>query len=416
MPNSITNAAAGPAAPAAARFALTRLVLTDFRSYRAARLVMDARPLVLTGPNGAGKTNLLEAVSYLSPGRGLRGARLADVARVGARFADDARVGARFADDARVAGPDEEPAHAWSVAATVTGEAGESTLGSGWRAPAEPGEAERRSVRIDGAQAAGPAAFARHIGMVWLTPAMDRLFSGPPAERRRFLDRLVFAIDAAHATRVQRYDRARRHRARLLRAGAGDDTWLGAVERSMAENAVAIAAARLDLAIRLEGFLPAGKEPFPRIALGAGGLVERWLAHAPALDVEERFREHLAETRRAEAEGTSADGPQRSDLLVTDRDRNMAAEQCSTGEQKAMLIALIMAHARLMERQRRRAPVLLLDEIAAHLDERRRGALFEIILDVGAQAWLTGTEEAVFRPLGAAAQFFTVRPGMVEGA
>ena len=399
MPNSSTNAAAGPAVPAAARFALTRLVLTDFRSYRAARLAMDRRPLVLTGPNGAGKTNLLEAVSYLSPGRGLRGARLADAARLDG------------SEDAGHAG-------AWSVAATLgggDGGGGETALGSGWRAPAEAGEAERRSVRIDGAPAPGPASFAAHVGMVWLTPAMDRLFSGAPAERRRFLDRLVYAIDAGHAARVQRYDRARRHRARLLRSGAGDDAWLGAVERSMAENAVAIAAARLDLVLRLERFLPTGKDPFPRIALAADGLVERWLAHAPALDVEERFREHLAATRRADREGASADGPQRSDLLVSDRGRTMAAEQCSTGEQKAMLIALIVAHARLVERQRRRAPVLLLDEIAAHLDESRRRALFEIVVDVGAQAWLTGTERAVFRPLGRDAQFFTVRPGMVEG-
>ena len=397
MAVTTTHAAAGGAAPvpAAARFALTRLALTDFRSYRAARLAMDPRPLVLTGPNGAGKTNLLEAVSYLSPGRGLRGARLADVARL--------------------AGSEAGRAEAWSVAATLGGDGAETALGSGWRAPAEPGEAERRSVRIDGANAAGPAAFAQHVAMVWLTPAMDRLFAGPPAERRRFLDRLVYAIDAGHATRVQRYDRARRHRARLLRERAGDDAWLGAVERSMAENAVAIAAARLDLAMRLEDSLPAEREPFPRLALAADGLVERWLGAAPALDVEERFREHLAATRRDEAEGASADGPQRSDLLVSDRDRGMAADQCSTGEQKAMLIALALAHVRLVHRQRRRAPLILLDEIAAHLDESRRRTLFEIIVDVGAQAWLTGTERDVFRPLGAAAQFFAVRPGVVEG-
>ena len=383
-------------APAGARYALTRLTLAGFRSYRAARLVMDERPLVLTGPNGAGKTNLLEAVSYLAPGRGLRGARLADVAHV--------------------AGPGADPAESWSVAATLGGDDGETALGSGWRAPAEPGEAERRAIRIDGATASGPAALAEHVAMVWLTPSMDRLFSGPPAERRRFLDRLVFAIDAGHAARVQRYDRARRHRARLLRTGTRDDAWLGALERSMAENAAAIGAARLDLAMRLERFLPEGKEPFPRVALKADGLVERWLATAPALEVEERFREHLAETRLAEAEGGTVDGPQRSDLAVTDAERGMAAEQCSTGEQKAMLIALITAHARLVERQRRCAPVLLLDEIAAHLDESRRRALFEIILDVGAQAWLTGTESSVFDPLGAHAQFFTVRPGTVESA
>ena len=357
---------------------------------------MDSRPVVLTGANGAGKTNLLEAVSYLSPGRGLRGARLADVAHV--------------------AGSDAGPAEAWSVAATLSADDGETALGSGWRAPAEPGEAERRVVRIDGATASGPAALAEHVAMVWLTPSMDRLFSGPPAERRRFLDRLVFAIDTGHAARVQRYDRARRHRARLLRTGTRDDAWLGALERNMAENAAAIGAARLDLAMRLEQFLPEGQATFPRIALRVEGLVEGWLGSQPALAVEERLREHLAETRLAEAEGGTVDGPQRSDLIVTDSERGMAAEQCSTGEQKAMLIALVTAHARLVASQRRCAPVLLFDEIAAHLDESRRRALFEIILDVGAQAWLTGTDASVFRPLTEHAQFFTVRPGAVEGA
>ena len=397
MTSQTTQAATGRAAPtpATARHALTRLTLGDFRSYRAVRLDMDPRPLVLTGPNGAGKTNLLEAVSYLSPGRGLRGARLADVAHV--------------------AGLDAGAAEAWSVAGTLSGDGGETALGSGWRAPVEEGEAERRTVRIDGATVSGPAALAEHVGMVWLTPSMDRLFSGPPAERRRFLDRLVYAIDTGHAARVQRYDRARRHRARLLRTGTSDDAWLGALERSMAENAVAIGAARLDLAMRLEQFLPANAAPFPTITLAADGLVERWLADSPALAVEEQFREHLSARRRTEAEGGTVDGPQRSDLIVTDRDRGMAAEQCSTGEQKAMLIALVTAHARLVARQRRCAPVLLLDEIAAHLDESRRRALFEIILDVGAQAWLTGTERSVFSPLGTHAQFFTVRPGMVEG-
>ena len=398
MAAQTTHAVTGRAAPApaGARYALARLALSDFRSYRAVRLAMDSRPLVLTGPNGAGKTNLLEAVSYLSPGRGLRGARLADVARV--------------------AGPNEGSADAWSVAAMLSSAGGETALGSGWRAPAEPGETERRVVRIDGTTAAGPAALAQHVAMVWLTPAMDRLFAGPPAERRRFLDRLVFAIDAGHAARVQRYDRARRHRARLLREGTGDDAWFGAIERSMAENAVAIGAARLDLVMRLEQYLPNSAAPFPQIALAADGLVERWLADTPALEVEERFRAHLDATRREEAEGGSADGPQRSELFVTDRGRGLAAEQCSTGEQKAMLIALVTAHARLVARQRRCAPVLLLDEIAAHLDEERRRALFGVIVDLGAQAWLTGTDPAVFRPLGENAQFFTVRPGTVEGA
>ena len=314
-----------------------------------------------------------------------------------------------------MAGPEAGGTDEWSVAATLTGDGGETALGSGWRASAEPGAAERRLVRIDGATASGPAVLAQHVGMVWLTPAMDRLFSGPPAERRRFLDRLVFAIDAGHAARVQRYDRARRHRARLLRTGTRDDAWLGALERTMAENAAAIGAARLDLTMRLEQFLPEGKEAFPRIALGADGPVERWLASAPALEVEERFREHLAETRQTEAEGGTVDGPQRSDLVVTDAERGMAAEQCSTASR---------GHADRADhrpRSARGAPAPLRARAAARRDRRppRReppACALDIILDVGAQAWLTGTEAGVFRPLGAHAQFFTVRPGMVEGA
>ncbi len=377
------------------RLALTRLALTDFRSYRSARLTVDQRSVVLTGPNGAGKTNLLEAISYLCPGRGLRSAKLAEVARVAG---SDSCAGS---------------AGGWAVAATLTTRAGETAIGSGWTAPAEQGSVERRIVKIDGSPAPGPAALAEHVSMVWLTPSMDRIFAGPPADRRRFLDRLVYAIDTGHAARVQRYDRARRHRSRLLRGGSGDGAWLGAVERSMAEHAVAIGAARLDLTMRLERFLPVNREPFPSIAVTAEGLVEQWLSCQPALVVEERFREHLADSRRLEADGGTADGPQRGDLLVIDRDRNLPVEQCSTGEQKAMLIALIVAHARLLSQQRRFAPILLLDEIAAHLDESRRRALFEIIVDVGAQAWLTGTERAAFGPLGMAAQFFMVRPGVV---
>lgn len=382
-------------AAASARLALSRLTLTDFRSYRSARLTVDERPVVLTGPNGAGKTNLLEAISYLSPGRGLRRAKLASVARIPGPGAPAGGVGG------------------WAVAATLATGGGETTVGSGWTPPAEPGGVERRTVRIDGRPASGPVALARHVGMVWLTPSMDRLFSGPPAERRRFLDRLVFAVDTGHAERVQRYDRARRHRSRLLRTGAGDDAWLGAVERSMAENAVAIGAARLDLVGRLERFLPSRGDSFPAVTVAAEGLVERWLIDRPALAAEERFREHLAASRRLEADGAAADGPQRGDLAVADKDRGLPAEQCSTGEQKAMLIALVMAHARLLSRRRGFAPILLLDEIAAHLDESRRRALFEIVADVGAQAWLTGTERAAFAPLGALARFFTVRPGAV---
>jgi len=344
--------------------------------------------VVLTGANGAGKTNLLEALSLLSPGRGLRGARLADISR-------RRESGGEQQDDA---------APEWAVASEFATPHGPLSIGVGWAAA----DGERRSVQIDGQAARSQTALSDHISMVWLTPAMDRLFLEAPSGRRRFLDRLVFAFDPAHAGRIQAYDKARRERTRLLREGRGDDTWLGALERNMAERAVAIAAARLDLVTRLKRALDEETGSFPHPEIAVHGVIEDALDMRPALDVEEEYRAALSRARAADRESGSSEGVHRSDLFARLSAAGPPAEQASTGEQKAILISLILAHGRLLARLKGRVPVLLLDEIAAHLDASRRAALFEAIHDLGAQAWLTGTDESLFAPLNESAQFYTV--------
>jgi DNA replication and repair protein RecF len=383
--------AAGVAAEAG-RLAVTRLVLTDFRCYRQARLAVDTRPVVVTGANGAGKTNLLEAISFLAPGRGLRRARLGEV-------------------DRRAA-PDSAAAGAWTVAADIATARDTVQIGTGREATASGGE--RRVVRIDGAPARSQAALAEHVNLVWLTPQMDRLFIEGAAPRRRFLDRLVYGFDPGHASRVAAYDQALRERGKLLRVGPYDAAWLGALEESMARHGVAIAAARREIVARLDCACAAGVAGFPVAALAAIGTVEAALGERPALAVEDDMRGALAASRRQDAEsGGAATGPHRSDFAVRHAGTGVAAEQCSTGEQKALLIAILLAHARLQAALRGVAPIMLLDEIAAHLDRERRRALFAELIALRAQAWLTGTDSEVFGELRGAAQFLSVRDATI---
>jgi DNA replication and repair protein RecF len=385
-------------APARQRLAIEGVVLAGFRNYDGLRLISGPEPVVLVGPNGAGKTNLLEALSLLSPGRGLRAAELADLRTI-------STPGASATSDA------------WSVAATVRTPFGAVDLATYWQAPSAgtPRQSARRGVRVDGREAPGQAALAQELALIWLTPAMDRLFLEGATGRRRFLDRLVFAFDPAHAGRTLAFERGRRARVRLLAAGRRDDAWLGALERDMAERAVALAAARLDLVARLDVALEQAEAAFPRPRLALRGLIEGWLAEMPALEAEERYRVQLSSDRRRDAERLRCEGPHRSDLAVSYAASGRAAEHCSTGEQKALLIALVLGHARLISRLRGAAPVLLLDEIAAHLDQARRAALFDALAALGCQAWMTGTEAAPFAPLRGVARLFAVRrPGLIE--
>jgi DNA replication and repair protein RecF len=387
--------AAPAAASAAAPVAVLRLDLTDFRCYETARLEVDARPVVLTGPNGAGKTNLLEAVSFLAPGRGLRRARLAEIDRRPALMGGEATPA--------VARP-------WAVAARLATPDGLVAIGTGRDGTSETGD--RRLVRVDGQAVKGQAALAGYLNLVWLTPQMDRLFQEGAAPRRRFLDRLVFGYDPAHATRLGAYEQALRERAKLLRAGGADPQWLSVLEETLAREGVAVAAARREIADRLDqaAARPAGAFPAPRLSLD--GIVDGWLDAMPALAVEERLRAEFAAGRRLDAEiGGASVGPHRSDLKVTHAAKGAAAVDCSTGEQKALLIAIVLAHARLQADAKGAAPVLLLDEVAAHLDRTRRRALFDEIVALGSQAWLTGTDPELFAELAGRADFLTVATG-----
>jgi len=369
---------------------ISKLTLTNFRNYAALTVDLAPGAVVFSGDNGAGKTNLLEAISLLTPGRGLRRAPYADVAREGGDGG--------FALHARLDGPD-----------------GPVEIGTGISGGDSAGEGGRR-VRINGAPARSAEDMLEWLRVVWLTPAMDALFTGPAADRRRFLDRLVLAIDPGHGQRALDYEKAMRGRNRLLTEGSRDDRWFDAIETQMAETGVAIAAARAEMVRLLAAMidrLPA-TGPFPQADIGLSGELEAEIAIAPAVDVEERFRRTLVEGRdRDRAAGRTLEGPHRSDLVVRHRPKAMPAELCSTGEQKALLVGIVLSHARLTGEMSGMTPILLLDEIAAHLDAGRRAALFSILEELNCQAFMTGTDEALFSSLEGRAQFLTVDHGTV---
>jgi len=383
----------GPGA-AVGRVGVTRLVLTDFRNYREARLTLGTEAVVLTGPNGAGKTNLLEALSFLAPGRGLRGAKLSEI-------------------DRRPAEAGEYSSNGWAVAADIETQQGTFRVGTG----RERATGERRIIRIDSEPARSQAALGERLGLAWLTPPMDRLFTDGPGGRRRFLDRLVLGLDPAHASHVAAYEQALRERARLLRDGPTEPAWLSALEEILAERGVAVAAGRREAVERLDRVCAAAEGPFPRARLKLLGTVEEWLGTIPALAAEERLAAALTANRQNDAQtGSTSIGPHRSDLAAALADKGIAAEFASTGEQKALLISIVLAHARLQRTVRGEPPVLLLDEIAAHLDASRRAALFEALRYLDSQVWLTGTDTALFAPLRGDAQFLSVRAGTVAAA
>ena len=378
--------------------AVRQLRLTDFRNYRHLRLDCGLEPVVLVGGNGAGKTNLLEALSFLAPGRGLRRARLDEVGHQVRGEAPGMGTGSTN----------------WAVAATLDTPDGRLAIGTGL----EPGRAEgspsRRVVRIDGRAAASQTVLGLHVAAVWLTPQLDRLFLDGPGERRRFLDRLVTALHPQHAGDVAAYENALRQRARLLGEGNRDPHWFTALEDTMARHGVALVAARADTVHRLDAAARLGIGPFPRAALAMAGEVDDWLDTMAALDAEDRLRATLAANRSRDAEaGTTSCGPHRSDLAVRHLDLDLPAAEGSTGQQKAVLVSIALAHARLVAMSRGRPPLLLLDEIAAHLDAERRTALFDEVVALGAQSWMTGTDAELFAPLRGRAQLLCVADGTI---
>jgi DNA replication and repair protein RecF len=386
-PDAVTGAAP-------AILAVRQLRLTDFRNYRQLRLDCNIAPVVMVGPNGAGKTNLLEALSFLVPGRGLRRARLDEVCR---------RTRS------------EEPAPtAWAVAATLDTPDGRLAIGTGLEPAKSEASLPRRVVRIDGRPAASQTALGLHVAAVWLTPQLDRLFLDGPGERRRFLDRLVTALHPEHAGDVAAYENALRQRARLLGEGNRDPHWFTALEDTMARHGVALAANRADTVQRLDAAARLGVGPFPRAALAMAGEIDGWIAAMAALDAEDRMRAELAANRLRDAEaGTTSCGPHRSDLAVRHLDLDLPAAEGSTGQQKALLVSIALAHARLVALSRGRPPLLLLDEIAAHLDAERRAALFDEVVALGVQSWMTGTDADLFKPLAGRAQLLRVADGSI---
>jgi DNA replication and repair protein RecF len=375
---------------------IRRLTLTNFRSYHAAQVSLErAGPVVLTGANGAGKTNLIEAISLLAPGRGLRRATMEELA---------------FS----------EGDGAWAVSAEIEGMLGLATLGTGIDPPVAEDAVPTRRCRIDRESVGSGAAFADHLRVVWLTPAMDPLFNGPASERRRFLDRLVLAVDAQHSSRVAALERSLRSRNRLLEETHSDPHWLDAVEHETAEVAVAVAAARAETVNRLSGALIAARSSapeFPHAEIALEGWMEKLLPTHNALEIEDRYRTLLKDNRaRDAAAGRTLDGPHLSDFAVTHAGKGIAACDASTGEQKALLIRLVLAHARLIKEMTGFAPLLLLDEVVAHLDPARRAALYDALAALGAQVWMTGADPAAFGDIVGRAQVFEVRNGGVEPA
>ena len=368
--------------------AVTRLSLRNFRSYAELDFQVSARPIVLAGPNGAGKTNILDAISLLSPGRGLRGAKLSDHVRRGPSVSSDAL---------------------WAVAASVK-RAGE-TYDVGTGLTLGPNGGERRQVRLNGAPAQSSAELGELIQMLWLTPAMDRLFIEGASGRRKFLDRLVLGFDAGHARASTRYDTAMRERLRLLRFGPRDPAWLDGLETEMAEAGTVISASRAETVAKLNLALAARGDAgaFPAAQLALAGETDALLAECGE-DATDALRERLARARMRDAEASRTTfGPHLTDLFVRHTQKRTDARECSTGEQKALLVSIVLADAwELAKRHDGHAPLLLLDEIVAHLDGRRRAALFEEIVALGGQAWLTGTDIEIFTPLRAHAELFEV--------
>jgi len=402
--------AAGDGHSATNSVRLRRVLVSGFRNIKQMDLRSDARMIVLTGPNGAGKTNLLEALSLLSPGRGLRRSRLAEL---------------------EPAGPDAEsrPASSagsgWAVSAEAVTPQGLREIGTG-RNPALSGNSEnsdggpdqgagreRRIIRVDGATQRSQQALSEVLNIVWLTPQMDGLFRESSSGRRRFLDRLVLGFDPGHSSRLAAYEQCLRQRSRLLKDGINDRAWLAALEDKLVNSGTAIVAARKQMVLQLDRAAASGIGPFPSAGIDVECQISLWLDEMPAVEAEERFRWALADQRARDRDGGAGTGPHRADLNVVHLKNGQAAALCSTGEQKALLISVLLAYARLLTAERGTVPLLLLDEVAAHLDEERRFALFEELLALGAQTWMTGTDSEVFESLGAQADRFAVAAGEV---
>lgn len=359
-----------------------RVTLSHFRCYEIFSVSLDTRSVVITGPNGAGKTNLLEALSFLIPGRGLRRARLGEIKQQG------------------------NPTP-WAISIHLQDQAEKIQIGTGLD-PENP-EIERRVTRINGEKTKSQSTLAEWVSMVWLTPQMDRLFLDGAQGRRRFLDRLVYGFDPNHAVRLNRYERALRERSLLLRQGRTDRHWLEGLEDILVNDGIAITAARHEIVGQLSHVLKNQDSVFPPAEISLKGDIENLLLEGSLLAAEEEMRQLLQKSREQDHfSGRTSYGPHRSDLDVTFLEKNQPAALCSTGEQKALLLSIVMASAHLLSVRTGAIPLLLLDEVVAHLDKKRRSALFDAILKLRIQTWLTGTDIALFEELQGSVQFLSL--------
>lgn len=388
---------------------VTRLTLTDFRNYQFLRINAELSPIVITGENGSGKTNILEAISFLTPGRGLRAARLADIRRITPALVSDEYA------------PTEISNTSWAVSSTIQKGGEEFEIGTAVEKSArETNENdirsfERRIVKIDGSKISSQSELGKYISAVWLTPQMDRLFRGGSQPRRSFLDRLVYAFDVEHAKRTANFEHLYREWYQLLKNGSKDNHWLLPLEENMASLGVAIAAARREQIAKLNTFIE--HEPddvFPSVMLELDGLIEKMLDKMPAIEVEDFYKNRLKEQRKNVLFNENIDGVNRTDFKVYYRKKHMPAELCSTGEQKSLLVSIILAQTKSQTLHQGFAPVMLLDEVVAHLDDLKREALIEKIRDLKVQAWITSTNPELFASLKNSAMFFEVKNNKVE--
>ena len=388
---------------------VTRLTLTDFRNYAYLRINAHMGPIVITGENGTGKTNILEAISFLTPGRGLRGARLADIKRI---------TPALISDEYQ---PTVISNASWAVSALVNKADEEVEIGTAVEkslreiSDDESKSFERRIVKIDGQKVSSQSELGKYLSAIWITPQMDRLFRGGSQPRRSFLDRLVYAFDVEHAKRTANFEHMYKEWYQLLKSGHNDDNWLLSLEEGMSALGVAIAAARREQIAKLNTFIE--HEPddvFPNVRLELEGTIEKLLNKLPALEVEDFYRELLKKQRRNILYNDNIDGINRTDFKVYYRKKGMPAELCSTGEQKSLLISIILAQTKCQTLDKGFAPVLLLDEVVAHLDDIKKEALLEKIRDLGLQAWITSTDPTLFSSLKTDAMFLEVKNNQIK--
>lgn len=385
-----------------------RLTLTDFRNYTSLRLDAEIAPIIVYGENGSGKTNILEAISFLTPGRGLRGARLADIKRFIPQIIGNGEISFVSPLSWAVAAEIVNNGEIYNIATAVEKNTKEIEDSDDYRS------FERRIVKVDNAKISSQAELGRYISAIWLTPQMDRLFRGGSQPRRSFLDRLVYAFDMEHAKRTANFEHLYREWYKLLKEGKTDNLWLSSLEENMAATGVAIAAARREQVARLNAFIE--NEPddvFPSVRLELDGTIEKSLDDKPAVEVEEEYRMMMAKQRRFILQNDNPDGINRTDFKVYFKKKGMPADLCSTGEQKSLLISIILAQTKCQTLHKGFAPVMLLDEVAAHLDDIKREALLEKITALNVQAWITTTNPELFDSLRTQAQFFEVRNNKV---